>query len=893
MFLLRRFRIFLIRLLWFCLIFSEDHNGCCFITVGQPPSPNISLLPAVGGKQSLVVSWPINHSDLAGELSEIQISRTENHIIIYSENVSVVSPDLDGYKWTWTSDLPLECVDHSVRIRHFYNDSVLSSWSKWTTNPGVKIKDKIEIFPFQKMLRGGTSAMFCCVPPPGVNITNFTLRGKEYPLISIGAKVKAIAVDNLTIQPGNSIYKYFILLGCNGTAGDTRHINNYIGFPPQKPINLSCVTSNMADVYCTWDPGRIKQLPRNTQTQTLRIENSDQAPISCAQSSCTFAAIPQLEEYKISLVVKNKLGEETQSYSFNISSRAFPVVESVTVSRGVTDATVSWIIKGRLTQLNLLCQVSTDPHGTTEISCGSGNSCCKVQLDLIPNTRYSTKVRCSVSGRPWGEWTQSSSFTTHPLVTLNLWRRIKEWADTHSRQVTLLWTSHVPGSATTVAIKGYTVQWSQEGQNRTVDSGQTQTEISIGPGQCDFTVQAVLDRGLAVPAHLTIPKMDVRESFSMEKHLNSSTAGGFSLSWAEQVTATCGYTVEWCSQGNLNVPCTLQWMKMPKRNNTLVLPAGNFKAGCRYTFNIYECTEHGHRLLERQTGYSQELQSVQSPSLVKTVQRTSSSVTLEWSFNETDPAHPAFITGYLVTVQDVLPGYAAANVFSVVVADPQRKSVTIERLQENHEYAFSVSALTKNGPGQAVTVNIMTRRNYSAHLAEIMTPLFLLLGCTILLWPQRKKLSKKLKEIFVYPAGMNIKATELTAFLNKTNETVLSHKPDECISCDIEILNTSPPLNQTSTLKDPEPTNKLPSPDSQSYAPSSSPSSGSYCPQSAALLYHRAADQQTSITNKSYFHTMVDDAFEPQQVKICEIKYSVEPHESLGVEYGYMSNESF
>lgn len=38
---------------------------------------------------------------------------------------------------------------------------------------------------------------------------------------------------------------------------------------------------------------------------------------------------------------------------------------------------------------------------------------------------------------------------------------------------------------------------------------------------------------------------------------------------------------------------------------------------------------------------------------------------------------------------------------------------------------------------------------------------------------------------------------------------------------------------------------------------------------------------------------MVDDAFEPQQVKICEIKYSVEPHESLGVEYGYMSNESF
>lgn len=144
--------------------------------------------------------------------------------------------------------------------------------------------------------------------------------------------------------------------------------------------------------------------------------NSDQAPISCAQSSCTFAAIPQLEEYKISLVVKNKLGEETQSYSFNISSRgstniwteflfttlwlenepwmlcvcvslsAFPVVESVTVSRGVTDATVSWIIKGRLTQLNLLCQVSTDPHGTTEVSLvhqTSSNTCSRLNNSIM------------------------------------------------------------------------------------------------------------------------------------------------------------------------------------------------------------------------------------------------------------------------------------------------------------------------------------------------------------------------------------------------------------------------------------------------------------------------------------------------------------------------------
>lgn len=65
----------------------------------------------------------------------------------------------------------------------------------------------------------------------------------------------------------------------------------------------------------------------------------------------------------------------------------------------------------------------------------------------------------------------------------------------------------------------------------------------------------------------------------VEKQLSSSTAGGFNLSWAEQVTATCGYTVEWCSQGNA-ILCTLQWIKIPQRNNTLFLPAGEFLLCC-------------------------------------------------------------------------------------------------------------------------------------------------------------------------------------------------------------------------------------------------------------------------------------------------------------------------
>ncbi|XP_059192738.1 leukemia inhibitory factor receptor [Centropristis striata] len=873
-------------------------------TVWQPPSPSISL-HAIKDKQSLLVSWLVNHSRLVGDIYEIQIGRTENHTVIYNRNISLFSEDLEKYTWTWSSDLPLECVDHSVRMRHFYNQSVASPWSDWITKDGAQATDKAQIFPLERLMREHTSAMFCCVPSRGVDITSMSYGDTTYPLSSIGARVKAITVENLTIPPIQRIKR--LLVSCNDATGKSISAWNYISFPAQKPRNLSCGTSDMKTVTCTWVPGR-KPIPfdHNKQTHTLHIENSDQAPISCKELSCTFPVVPQLENYNISVVVRDQLGEEKESYSFNISERVFPVVEVDRVVPGVTNTTVSWIVHWTVTPLSLLCQVTADPAKTTELSCSIVSGLCKVKLKhLLPNTNYSTRVRCSVNGRIWGEWTLPINFTTYPLVTLDVWRRIKQLPDPNSRQVTLLWIPNAPGSPDTVKIKGYTVQWSQEGQNWSEwkDSGQTQTEVYIDSGQYEFTVQAVLHTCSSIPAHITILQREDEEILPVEKRLSSSSAEGFNLSWGNHDSATCGYTVEWCILGNA-VPCNLQWLKVPQGNNTLFLPARS-KAGSRYTFNIYGCTENGHRLLEVQTGYSQELKSVQAPRLVEPVLSTSSSVTLEWSYNEDDPAQPAFITGYLVTVQEVgshLLQDHAADMFNLSVADPGRKSVTIEGLKQNQEYAFSVSALTKEGPGEATNITIRTTANYSAILAKILTPILLLLGCTILIWPQRKMLKSGLKEIFGYPAGMNIKTPELDSFLQETSEWLQSQKVEECSSCDIEILNTKPLLNQTAVLRDPEPLSTLPSPGSQSSPSASSlsyvPLEAHYFPQSVTVFWESPAVQQiTSVTNKTYLCTMEEEDFpEAQPDKFTEIKSSFEPSDiqqvPCSVIYGYVSNDT-
>ncbi|KAM4745889.1 leukemia inhibitory factor receptor [Anableps anableps] len=886
---MRNTKLICTHLLGLYLMFSHPQTEGCGDFGSLPPKPNIRHF---SDKQSLVVSWPRNWAASESNVYEIQISRTENHTIIYNKNVSMSPSDSVWYTWTWLSDLPLECVDHSVRMRSFCHQTAPSPWSDWITNHGTKAMDTSNIFPSQQLLKEGSTAMFCCVPPVGVNITGITFQQNVYPLLNIGDGVKAILVTNLTI-PTILIKK--LLLTCTDSTRKTIYAMNFISFPPQKPRNLNCTTSDMTNITCRWDPGRKQdQHDRNHQTHTLYVENTDQAPIRCKPSSCTFRAVPQQQEYKIRLEVKDQLGEEMATYSFNISDRVSPVLEWDRVIPGVKDVNLSWIVQGNLTQNKLLCQISAAPETIRELTCSSENGLCKVHLEgLHPNTGYSAEVRCSVNERFWGRWTKPVSFTTYPLVTLDLWRRIQYIPDSDNRHVILLWKFHVFGRATTVKIQSYAIKWSQEGQSLTElnDTRHTQVDIPIGPKKCDFTVQAVLNMGSSIPAHITIPSKDDSEIPTLKKRLSRTSADGFHLWWNEQTSVTCGYTVEWWKPGS-KASCAqqrVQWVKVPEGNNTF-LPAKNFKSGCRYSFNIYGCTEHGDKLLEIQSGYIQELRSVQSPSLIEPVKSTYASVTLEWNYNEEN--QPAFITGYLVSVQsDTRQGQDAIS-FNVSVDDPQQKSVTIKGLQQHQEYVCSVSALTKVGPGSPATITIRTKINYFSHLAKILIPILLLLGCTILLWPQRKMLKKVLKEIFAYPAGMNITAPEFESFLYETDQKLQSQKEEECISCDIEVLNIKPLWHESTTLSYPEHTNTMCSPASQSsLLPSCDPLQTGYRPQSAVLLCEIPTHQQIMcVTNKSYLSPIPESL----EAEFSEIRSSLEAsvclQGSCAAVYGYISN---
>lgn len=90
-----------------------------------------------------------------------------------------------------------------------------------------------------------------------------------------------------------------------------------------------------------------------------------------------------------------------------------------------------------------------------------------------------------------------------------------------------------------------------------------------------------------------------------------------------------------------------------------------------YTKELRECCNRWFTLVDASTlckiclPQNSDSESVAAPSLVNFISE-SSSVTLEWRYDEDDQDHPAFITGYLVTVheeqQDTLAGGASAKV---------------------------------------------------------------------------------------------------------------------------------------------------------------------------------------------------------------------------------------
>ncbi|KAI7813666.1 leukemia inhibitory factor receptor [Triplophysa rosa] len=705
---------------------------------------------------------------------EIQVGRTKNMYIIDRMSLNAVADTV-----IWTSQMPLNCTDHSVRIRHISDNPTLGSWSAWKTHYGDKnLSQDVKMYPKNQVLKEGSTLLFCCIYSEDAHITDMFFNNTKYKVIIISSRVKAIRVENI-----NATNLYGVSFNCSKDSSE--EALNFVTFPPEKLHCIRCETTDVRNITCTWKVRRAPNLG-GSRKRMYRLLIRDSEAVNCSLKnrhlvSCSFPVIQQQVTYNITLLVTNSLGREREHYIFNITDTVFPLPERSEVTAGVLDAVMDLQLNGSFRGLCIICQIEVEPGGMTqELQMNGSDSFQHFIFEiqkLQPSMRYTTRGRCATQDNDWGRWTPSRAFLTGPLVTVDVWRQIRNGP---VRTVTLLW--HTVKSHPEVYIEAYEVckNHTDPQSDKCINVTQTRVDLPVDVHVCDFTVRAVSQTGLSVPSQITIPSA-YTEAVMNEKRIVGN-AEGFQLSWTRSSSSTCDYTVEWCMLG---VACSLQWRKVPVNQTYLSLEAEYFRPGVRYTFTVYWCNAEGHRPHEKHIGYLEEQKPTQCPTLDPHPSVTWSSVTLKWSFDEDDPNHNAFITGYEITVQRDLDSDISQSSHRQMINKPHSKSFTFSDLEEDRSYTFHLSACSSAGCGQETSTTITTRKNYYLLSAKILVLLLVLVSCCICLC-YCQKILREIPEEFNF---LHLKALDLDEDLYEASEKIRTFKIEECHWCDVEVLD--------------------------------------------------------------------------------------------------------
>nr|XP_006000409.1 PREDICTED: oncostatin-M-specific receptor subunit beta isoform X1 [Latimeria chalumnae] len=645
------------------------------------PPKGLRLDPDFSSQQ-LSVKWNVNESAYESELNmtfQIQVSRTEYKNINYTGNFSTslrkANPIL---QWEWDSELPLECTSHSVRIRSIVNDEkfsgaqVWSNWSAWQTVWGKDVSDNNEnvVFPNEKVVKQGSSMIFCCIAGVGKSIDFMKFGDEEYLRLPVSDRSQAIRVNNISLSP---------------VSGRTIHCNEkgatvFVGYPPDVPKNLICETRDLQTITCKWDRGNPTNLygvARSTKYSLFEWFSGQVSECSGAKhDECRWGIVKDQQDYNFTLIAENGLGKTESSVFVTITDKVHPLQPSDLAVYDVEAerVLVLWSLKADYSILSLLCQIEInksidnveqgasykepllEQRNYTVEGRPSTKKYDQIVDQLHPNTNYTFRVRCaadSVHLWKWSEWSKKVTCTTReaaPSVVPDVWRQIYETST--GRNVTLHWKPPSLMNANGHVLSYY-ITWKALLNNSdlefiSVSASLNRTEINITKERYLIEICAVNAVGLSPPSKIWIPKFIRNGTFTWEKA--NGTGDGISLSWHHYPSVTKEYTVEWCNFPR-GIHCDLQWKKFPANITNAIIASPAFEAGVRYNFMIYGYEGDGDHLLEKKVGYIKETDPNCPKVDIKELKEDSVLVT--WNYNDTDETKGGFIRYYSILVSEM------------------------------------------------------------------------------------------------------------------------------------------------------------------------------------------------------------------------------------------------
>ncbi|XP_053152319.1 leukemia inhibitory factor receptor-like [Hemicordylus capensis] len=781
-----------------------------------PLTPRIERLSANFSTQTLILEWKDGGAAFPYELDalwEIQILRKDPMEEVARETYhSVLTKSDTILRWNWTSDLPLECTTHYVRIRclveeeHFAGSREWSEWSQLENVPGQDKGSVSKVYPVDPLVPVGSNLTFCCLwhkKQRFISLGYDRCSPEQCPTVSLSNQSMLIYVRNVTVN--DSLKNVF----CNLTPeADMQFLVGsvlFVGYPPDVPQNLGCETRDFKEITCKWKPGRpTNLLGRRATIYTVFERISGRKNTAREVYSYKFPIPEHQKTYNITVYASNSLGHTEASNSANINQRVYPQTPSrlYVNNNSPTSISLYWDLPGNFKQIPLHCQInrsSSTTHLLQDVFLdGEGNSRYRTSIDkLQPYTTYTLTVRCATAHPLFWKWSGWSKEMRHrtleapPARGLDVWRERSTDGDT----VKIFWKP-LPASKTNGVIQSYKVSWfpPEMPENfEEVNQSRNSTEIKLGGTDYVFMIVAKNQAGSSPPSWINsaeIPNDDATTENGI------ATGNGIYLTWNPDSNVTCGYTVRWCHSFG-SEPCAVNWENFPSNVTSAVIKSAHFQAGVRYYFSVYGCKTNGFQLLKHVNGYTKELEPRAKP-VFDMVETTSDSILIKWKDIPIESMH-GFLKGYLLRFAKEGEDANKLKSFDLGrpyfnITEPNKKTLKITHLQGKTNYCLKLSAYTAGGIGPEEEKCALTKENPEQLILAIIIPVAIFVVFVVLTSILCYRKREWIKETFYpdIPNPENSKALEFPKDPEgNPNSKTLEMNP--CTPNNIEVIETQSP----------------------------------------------------------------------------------------------------
>uniref|UniRef100_A0A8C0XI00 Oncostatin-M-specific receptor subunit beta n=1 Tax=Castor canadensis TaxID=51338 RepID=A0A8C0XI00_CASCN len=775
-----------------------------------PESLNVSMNSTL---QYLHLQWTVQNLPLHQELKmvfQIEISRIRISNVIWVGNYSSTVKWNQVLHWSWESELPLECATHFVRIKSMVDDAKfpeLSFWSKWSSWEEVRAKEppgpkSLLIFPRGKLVEEGSNVTICYVA--GSNLTNVLCYLKEELIHGeqLDSNVLAFKLNNVSF-----INKSGTTVSCHEKNNIVSGVVLFVSKVLEEPKDFSCETQDFKTLSCTWNPGVDTVLDwsqQPSQSYTLFESFSGEKKRCKHNNLCNWKITQDSQEmYNFTLVAENYLRKRSVNIVFNLTHRVHPKapyqvnLENV----GATKVRMTWKVPSPGDYHTFWCQVELQDEGKV---IQRHNVSVKVNgeylfSELEPNKKYEAQVRCADGSHfwRWSEWTSQTLVTTEaaPSKAPALWRNVR--SENGSRTVTLFWKPlskfHANGKILFYNVVVENLDKPSKLEVYPIRAPASSKELSLDQSSYQIHLTANNSVGTSPAAVIVISEDSGKEDIKEERI--KGTENGFLMSWKPPSEDIIGYVVDWCAHTQDQL-CDLQWKNVGPNTTNTVISSDAFRSGVRYNFRIYGIsTERTAYLVEKRTGYSQELAPSKNPQVVMS-NLTSSSFMLSWTSYPTE-FQSGFIQGYHVYLKSkerqCQPGFEKAVLpddsvcCKYDIKDPEQKTFIVDNLQPESFYEFFVASYTSGGEGPSgIFTKVTTPDEHSHTLIRIILPVAL---CLLLLFLVCYWKSQWMKEKCYPDIPDPYKSSILSLIKSKENPHLIIMNVKDCIPDALEIIN--------------------------------------------------------------------------------------------------------